>query len=253
MPLGFSRTQQVSSSFIGSGVMSPVPAPPCTATAACVSSRGGGTSGRAQVTPAPFLLTLHTHQVTYLYRRSFFFAPVRLGRRASARRAMTITKERFLLVRCTPLGEQKLPAAAQVVQASIRDSVQENFGDFGVGCILTLLQVRHYSSDTGLLLLRVAREHAAMLRAALTLVCFVSNQPVRLTAISAAGVLHPHFASAAACKPEPERVSQRTGSARCGRRALVRQLQDLETAQEYGAFRTAVQHHLKAVRNTRTC
>lgn len=106
-------------------------------------------------------------------------------------RAMTITKERFLLVRCTPLGEQKLPAAAQVVQASIRDSVQENFGDFGVGCILTLLQVRHYSSDTGLLLVRVAREHAAMLRAALTLVCFVSNQPVRLTAISAAGVPAP--------------------------------------------------------------
>ena len=167
---------------------------------------------------------------------------------------MTITKERFLLVRCTPLGEQKLPAAAQVVQASIRDSVQENFGDFGVGCILTLLQVRHYSSDTGLLLVRVAREHAAMLRAALTLVCFVSNQPVRLTAISAAGVcLHPPYASAAACKPEPERVLQRTGSARCGRRALVRQLQDLETAQEDGAFRTAVQHHLKAVRNTRTC
>lgn len=104
---------------------------------------------------------------------------------------MTITKERFLLVRCTPLGEQKLPAAAQVVQASIRDSVQENFGDFGVGCILTLLQVRHYSSDTGLLLVRVAREHAAMLRAALALVCFVSNQPVRLTAISAAGVSAP--------------------------------------------------------------
>ena len=104
---------------------------------------------------------------------------------------MTITKERFLLVRCTPLGGQKLPAAAQVVQASIRDSVQENFGDFGVGCILTLLQVRHYSSDTGLLLVRVAREHAAMLRAALTLVCFVSNQPVRLTAISAAGVPAP--------------------------------------------------------------
>ena len=103
-------------------------------------------------------------------------------------RRMTITKERFLLVRCTPLGEQKLPATAQVVQASIRDSVQENFGDFGVGCILTLLQVRHYSSDTGLLLVRVAREHATMLHAALTLVCFVSNQPVRLTAISAAGV-----------------------------------------------------------------
>ena len=175
---------------------------------------------------------------------------------------MTITKERFLLVRCTPLGEQKLPTAAQVVQASIRDSVQENFGDFGVGCVLTLLQVRHYSSDTGLLLVRVAREHATMLRAALTLVCFVSNQPVRLTAISAAGVrklasatcirhLHPPRARAFTRlgTPEPERVLQRTGSARCGRRALVRQLQDLEMAQEDGgALRTAVQHHLKAIR-----
>ena len=200
MPLGFSRTQlQVSSSFIGSGVMSPVPAPPCTATAACVSSRGGGTSGRGQLTPAPFLLTpflltkLLTYLLTYLVPVAVHsFSPPSVSDASErARRAMTITKERFLLVRCTPLGEQKLPAAAQVVQASIRDSVQENFGDFGVGCILTLLQVRHYSSDTGLLLVRVAREHAAMLRAALTLVCFVSNQPVRLTAISAAGVPAP--------------------------------------------------------------
>ena len=74
MPLGFSRTQlQVSSSFIGSGVMSPVPAPPCTATAACVSSRGGGTSGRAQVTPAPFLLTpfILTKLLTYTAVHSF--------------------------------------------------------------------------------------------------------------------------------------------------------------------------------------
>ena len=173
---------------------------------------------------------------------------------------MTITKERFLLVRCIPMGEQKLPAAAQVVQASIRDSVQENFGDFGVGCVLALLQVRHYSSETGLLLVRVAREHATMLRAALTLVCFVQNQPVRLTAVSAAGVLasapcNPHHARARThthlSPPETERVLKYTGSARCGRRALVRQLQDLERTLEDGvedgALRTAVQRHLKAV------
>ena len=53
---------------------------------------------------------------------------------------MTVTKERFLLIRCVPLGGQSLPAAAQVLQSSVRESVQENFGDFGVGCILVLFQ-----------------------------------------------------------------------------------------------------------------
>ena len=67
--------------------------------------------------------------------------------------------------------------------------MQENFGDFGVGCILTLLQVRHYHSETGLLLVRVAREHASMLRGAITLVCFLQHQPVRLAVIRASGVL----------------------------------------------------------------
>ena len=146
---------------------------------------------------------------------------------------MTVTKERFLVVRCTSLGEQKLPGAGQIVQASIRDSMQENFGDFGVGCILTQLQVRHYNSDTGLLLVRVAREHAAMLRAALTLVCFIGRDAVRLS------------------------VVQIAGSARCGRRALVQLLQDDERASDASthqgaALRTAVQRHLKALTQSKT-
>ena len=122
---------------------------------------------------------------------------------------MTVTKERFLLVRCAALGEQKLPAAAQVVQAGIRDSVQENFGDFGVGCILTLLQVRHYHSETGLLLVRVAREHASMLRGAITLVCFLQHQPVRLAVIRASGVLRRSPARPPARSSHPRRGPSR--------------------------------------------
>ena len=66
--------------------------------------------------------------------------------------------------------------------------------------------MRHYNAETGLLLVRVAREHATLLRAAISLVCFVEQQAVRLTVLRAAG------------------------SVRCGRRALVEELQRTERA-----------------------
>ena len=54
--------------------------------------------------------------------------------------SMTVTKERFLLIRCTALGGHALPTSGQVLQSGIRESVQESFGDFGVGSILLLFQ-----------------------------------------------------------------------------------------------------------------
>ena len=159
--------------------------------------------------PAPIFSTRSSHSGADFEARAVSVGPVVKRLRSRAPRGlehvcyffraggMTVTKERFLLIRCVPLGGQSLPAAAQVLQASVRESVQENFGDFGVGCILVLFQgarahratctytaptrrlaraVRHYSAETGLFLVRVAREHAAMLRAAVSLVCFVQQQ-----------------------------------------------------------------------------
>ena len=53
---------------------------------------------------------------------------------------MTVTKERWLVVRVT-LHDSPLAALTSAsLQAAIRDSVLDNFGDFGAGCVLTLLQ-----------------------------------------------------------------------------------------------------------------
>ena len=52
----------------------------------------------------------------------------------------TVTKERFLLLRCTALGGQALPTSGQALQSGMRESVQQSFGDYGVGSILLLFQ-----------------------------------------------------------------------------------------------------------------
>ena len=56
----------------------------------------------------------------------------------------------LLVVRCEALGGQQLPAAAQAMQASVRDSVQENFGDFGAGCVLASRSGRVVREGQGL-------------------------------------------------------------------------------------------------------
>ena len=71
--------------------------------------------------------------------------------------------------------------------------------------------------------MRVARDHATMFRAAISLVCFVEQQAVRLT------------------------VLRVTGSARCGRRALVEQLRCTERTG--GTQAPAAKRHLTLLRS----
>ena len=100
---------------------------------------------------------------------------------------MVVSAQRHLVVLLQPTdGAQCSVLSAAALQATLRESVQDNFGDLGSG-MLSGLHVRHYAAPAGLCLVRVPRQHAATARAALSLIRFVHRQPVRLTVLHCSG------------------------------------------------------------------
>jgi len=73
------------------------------------------------------------------------------------------------------------------LQNAIRSSISALFGDFGIGLVQQSLQVKSFLAEAGTCLVKVARAHAPMVRAAATAVCFVQQHPVRLSVIRIAG------------------------------------------------------------------
>ena len=99
---------------------------------------------------------------------------------------MVVTSTRFLLVRVQFLDGRPTPTLS-VLNTAIRDSVIENFGDFGSGLVLSSLQTRHYTPHAELCCVRVARQHARMVRGAISLVRFIQRQVVILTVVQICG------------------------------------------------------------------
>lgn len=55
---------------------------------------------------------------------------------------MVVASTRFLIVRVQLLDSRPPPTLA-VLNIAIRESIQENFGDFGVGLVLASFQSEH--------------------------------------------------------------------------------------------------------------
>ena len=104
--------------------------------------------------------------------------------------------ERTLLVSVELGSDERERPTTSSLQTAVRESVRDQFGDFGAGCVLSSLAVRNYSPETGCFLVRVRREHARMVGSAVGSVPFVqlgsTRLPVRLTVTRAAGVHAPH-------------------------------------------------------------
>ncbi|KAF8920850.1 hypothetical protein CPB85DRAFT_1211139, partial [Mucidula mucida] len=81
-------------------------------------------------------------------------------------------KNRWLLVEFIPLDQSK-PTQSRLeskqIWAALRDSIQDNFGDVGWGCVSHSLTVKYFSPITNLCIIRVAREHHRIARGGLTL------------------------------------------------------------------------------------
>jgi len=99
---------------------------------------------------------------------------------------MVVTSTRFLVVRVQLLDGRPPPTLA-VLNSAIRDSIHENFGDFGAGLVLTSFHTRHYSSHAELCCVRVARQHERMVRGSISLVRFIQRQSAILTVVQACG------------------------------------------------------------------
>jgi RNase P/RNase MRP subunit POP5 len=121
--------------------------------------------------------------------------------------------------RARPAARRTTAADARRAQdnSAIRDSIHENFGDFGAGLVLTSfhsarpprhtrhrapgakderaslfcgapsLAARHYSSHAELCCVRVARQHERMVRGSISLVRFIQRQSAILTVVQACG------------------------------------------------------------------
>mmetsp|Transcript_44039 Transcript_44039/g.73134 ORF Transcript_44039/g.73134 Transcript_44039/m.73134 type:complete len:162 (-) Transcript_44039:237-722(-) len=100
---------------------------------------------------------------------------------------MVVVAERHLLVNIEVLAESLEPMQLSALYSSLRDSILENFGDFGLGCIQPSLQVKHHCPAASCFVVRVVRKHASMVRGAITLVRFVRKLPVRLSVVHTAG------------------------------------------------------------------
>ncbi|KIY66854.1 hypothetical protein CYLTODRAFT_437284 [Cylindrobasidium torrendii FP15055 ss-10] len=82
-------------------------------------------------------------------------------------------KNRWLLVEFIPLDQTK-PAPSRldskIIWAALRDSIQENFGDFGWGAVSHSLTVKYFSPTTNICIIRVAREQHRIARGGVTLI-----------------------------------------------------------------------------------
>jgi ribonuclease P/MRP protein subunit POP5 len=75
----------------------------------------------------------------------------------------------------------------KTLRAAIVDSVALNFGEFGLGVVSASLQVKFFSPQTSMFILRVCRDFCTQARAALTFLSDVGKLPVRVEVLHEAG------------------------------------------------------------------
>ena len=65
----------------------------------------------------------------------------------------------------------------KAIQRAIRDAVQDNFGDYGIGVCAASLQVKYYNALTSTGIIRAPRDHFEMIWAAVSLIRQLDGQP----------------------------------------------------------------------------
>ncbi|KAJ2745319.1 RNA-binding protein pop5 [Coemansia sp. BCRC 34301] len=78
---------------------------------------------------------------------------------------------------------------ARSVHALVREQIKLNFGDSGAGLVLSGLQVKYFSSQTRMGILRVPRDHCQMVSAALALTTQASKRPCAIRVQHVSGTI----------------------------------------------------------------
>ncbi|KAJ2002525.1 RNA-binding protein pop5 [Coemansia thaxteri] len=71
--------------------------------------------------------------------------------------------------------QQEANISARTIHAFVREQIKLNFGDSGAGLVLSGLQVKYYSPQTRMGIIRSPRDHYQMVSAALTLATQVNK------------------------------------------------------------------------------
>ncbi|KAJ7159930.1 hypothetical protein C8R43DRAFT_993923 [Mycena crocata] len=87
-------------------------------------------------------------------------------------------KNRWLLVELIPescLPNPQAPLDRQKIEAALKKSIQENFGNVGRGSVDLSITVKYYSPATNHCIIRVARDHHRMVWGAVSLLTAIDG------------------------------------------------------------------------------
>ncbi|KAJ2805079.1 RNA-binding protein pop5 [Coemansia furcata] len=79
--------------------------------------------------------------------------------------------------------------STRIIHAFVREQIKQNFGDSGAGLVLSGLQVKYFSPQTYMGILRVPRDHCQMVSAALVLATQVNKRPYTIRVRHVSGTI----------------------------------------------------------------
>ncbi|KAL4419534.1 hypothetical protein ABPG77_005765 [Micractinium sp. CCAP 211/92] len=131
-------------------------------------------------------------------------------------------KNRYMLFEvCWKDGRYDDTITEAALLATFRDSLQQNFGDFGLGCALASFQVKYYNPVSNLCIVRCSRDEYRQVWATLCLLTEVHHRAVLLRLLRLTGTV-------AACQ-KATRVAHAAATA--GRRLPAQQARAAEDAE----------------------
>lgn len=131
-------------------------------------------------------------------------------------------KNRYMLFEvCWKDGRFDDTITEAALLATFRDSLQQNFGDYGLGCALASFQVKYYNPVSNLCIVRCSRDEYRQVWASLCLLTELRHRAVRLRLLRLTGTV-------ASCQAAA-RVAHAAATA--GRRLPVQQARAAEEAE----------------------
>jgi ribonuclease P/MRP protein subunit POP5 len=99
-------------------------------------------------------------------------------------------KNRYLLCELQwENGKLLESVSSYTILNAIKESIEVNFGDLGLGRCLQSLQVKYYNYLTGLCILRVSRDHFHLMMASLTFLSQIQQRPVNFHTLRVTGTI----------------------------------------------------------------
>lgn len=96
-------------------------------------------------------------------------------------------KSRYLLIEVLYDDKNLKKFDTSKIARIVKDEVEKNFGDIGLGKINKNLQIKYANNYTNMLIVRVGKEHLKLLRTSLALINNIDCEKCRLRIIGVSG------------------------------------------------------------------